>query len=122
MTATVVTTSGRCIDQNKNVSNTSVRRDALALFGLREDELLPDPHITGAGVLRIQLGAHHEHRANHEPRATDRTKVPAGVIQVAACEMDAVSNKAESGAATSDSEDSDSTSDSEQNDPPSPLR
>ena len=79
------------------VSNICVRRDALALFGLREDELLPDLHITGAGVLRIQLGAHHEHRANHEARATDRTKVPAGVIQVAAHEMDADSNKAESG-------------------------
>ena len=104
------------------VSNICVRRDALALFGLREDELLPDLHITGAGgILRIQLGAHHEHRANHEARATDRTKVPAGVIQVAAHEMDADSNKAESGEATSDSEDSDSTSDSEQNDPPSSL-
>ena len=103
------------------MSNICVRRDALALFGLLEDELLPDLHITGAGVLRIQLGAHHEHRANHEARATDRTKVPAGVIQVAAHEMDADSNKAESGEATSDSEDSDSTSDSEQNDPPSSL-
>ena len=84
-------------------------------------ELLPDLHITRAGVLRIELGAHQEHRANHEARAADRTKVPAAVIQVAAHEMDADSNKAESGAATSDSEDSESASDSEQNDPPSSL-
>jgi len=103
------------------VSHICVRRDALALFGLREDELLPDLRITGAGVLRIQLGAHQEHRVNHEAQAADRTKVPAAVIQVAAHEMDADSNKAESGAATSDSEDSESASDSEQNDPPSSL-
>ena len=30
-------------------SRICVRREALALFGLREDELLPDLHITGAG-------------------------------------------------------------------------
>ena len=77
------------------------RRDALALFGLREDKLLPDLHLTGAGVPRIQLDAHHEHRANQEARATDQTKVPAGVVQVAAHEMDADSNEAESGEATS---------------------
>ena len=39
-------------------SQISVRREALHLFGLREDELLPDLHITRDGVLRIRLGAH----------------------------------------------------------------
>ena len=63
------------------VSQICVRREALTLFGLREDELLPDLHITGAGVLRIGLGAHQEHRVNHEARAADRTKVPAEVIR-----------------------------------------
>ena len=67
-------------------SQICVRRDALTLFGLKEDELLPDLHITRAGVLRIGLGAHQEHRVNHEARAADRTKVPAEVIQLAAHE------------------------------------
>ena len=56
------------------VSQICVRRDALTLFGLCDDELLPDLHITGAGVLRAGLGAHQEHRVNHD----------AEVIQVAA--------------------------------------
>ena len=63
------------------VSQISVRREALHLFGLREDELLPDLHITRDGVLRIGLGADQEHRVNHVARATDRTKVSADVIQ-----------------------------------------
>eukprot|EP00434_Breviolum_minutum_P009685 symbB.v1.2.008526.t1/scaffold527.1/size293072/24 len=70
------------------VSQISVRREALHLFGLREDELLPDLHITRDGVLRIGLGAHQEHRVNHVARATDRTKVSADVIQLAADEVD----------------------------------
>ena len=86
---------------------------------LNDDELLPDLHITGAGVLRIGLGAHQEHRINHDARAADRTKVPAEVIQVAAHEVDTESDKAESAVGTSDSEGSESASDSEQNDPPS---
>ena len=65
------------------VSQICVRREALNLFGLREDELLPDLHITRDGVLRIGLGAHQEHRVNHVARATDRTKVSADVIQLA---------------------------------------
>ena len=48
------------------VSQISVRREALHLFGLREDELLPDLHITRDGVLRIGLGAHQEHRNGPE--------------------------------------------------------
>ena len=88
---------------------------------MHEDELLPDLHITGAGVLRIGLGAHQEHRVNHDAQAADRTKVLAEVIQVAAHEMDTDSDKAESVVATSDSDDSESASDSEQNDPPSSL-
>ena len=103
------------------VSQICVRREALTLFGLREDELLPDLHITGAGVLRIGLGAHEEHRVNHEARAADRTKVPAEVIQLAAHEVDPEPDKAESAVGTSDSEGSESASDSEQNDPPSSL-
>ena len=102
-------------------SQICVRRDALTLFGLTEDELLPDLHITRVGVLRIGLGAHQEHRVNHEARAADRTKVPAEVIQLAAHEVDPEPDKAESAVGTSDSEGSESASDSEQNDPPSSL-
>ena len=49
-------------------SQISVRQEALRLFGLREDELLPDLHITRDGVLRIRLGAHQEHQVNHVAR------------------------------------------------------
>ena len=35
-------------------------------LGLRKDELLSDLHITRDGALRIRLGAHQEHRVNHE--------------------------------------------------------
>ena len=56
-------------------SQFSVGREAMRLFGLREDELMPDLHITRDGVLRIRLGAHQEHEVNHVARATDRTKV-----------------------------------------------
>ena len=38
------------------VSQICVRRDALVLFGLNDDELLPDLHITRAGVLRAGIG------------------------------------------------------------------
>ena len=72
------------------VSQICVRRDALTLFGLNDDELLPDLHITGAGVLRTGLGAHQEHRVNDDAQAADRTKVPAEAIQVAAHEVDRV--------------------------------
>ena len=99
------------------VSQICVRREALSLFGLREDELLPDLHITREGVLRIGLGAHQEHRVDHEARAADRTKVSAEVIQLAAHEVDPEPTKAESEGGTSDSD----GSDSEQNDPPSSL-
>ena len=81
-----------------------VRREALNLFGLREDELLPDLHITRDGVLRIGLGAHQEHRVNHVARATDRTKVSADVIQLAAHEVDPAPEQAVSDGDTSDSE------------------
>ena len=99
------------------MSQICVRREALSLFGLREDELLPDLHITREGVLRIGLGAHQEHRVNHEARAADRTKVSAEVIQLAAHEVDPEPTKAESEGGTSDSDGSESasenTSDSE---------
>ena len=85
------------------VSQICVRREALSLFGLREDELLPDLHITKEGVLRIGLGAHAE------------------VIQLAAQEVEPEPPKAESEGGTSDSDGSESVSDSEQNDPPSSL-
>ena len=98
------------------VSQICVRRDALTFFGLNDDELLPDLRITGAGVLRIGLGAHQEHRVNHDAQAADRTKVPAEVIQVAAHEMDTDSDKAESVVATSDCEGSESASFHDQED------
>ena len=103
------------------MSQISVRREALHLFGLREDELLPDLHITRDGVLRIGLGAHQEHRVNHVARATDRTKVSADVIQLAAHEVDPAPEQAVSEGDASDSEGSESASDSDQNDPPSSL-
>ena len=103
-------------DSSALTSQICVRRDALTLFGLKEDELLPDLHITRAGVLRIGLGAHQEHRVNHEARAADRTKVPAEVIQLAAHEVDPEPDKAESAVGSSDC-----ASDSEQNDLPSSL-
>ena len=103
------------------VSQICVRREALSLFGLREDELLPDLHITREGVLRIGLGAHQEHRVNHEARAADRTKVSAEVIQLAAHEVEPESPKAESEGGTTNSDGSESVSDWEQNDPPSSL-
>ena len=81
-------------------------------LGLREDELLPDLRITREGVLRIGLGAHQEHRVNHEARAADRTKVSAEVIQLAAHEVDPEPTKAESEGGTSDSDGSESVSDS----------
>ena len=56
-------------------SQISVRQEALRLFGLREDELMPDLHITRDGVLRIRLGAHQEHQVNHVARTTGRTEV-----------------------------------------------
>ena len=102
-------------------SEISVRREALHLFGLRADELLPDLHITRDGVLRIELGAHQEHRVNHVARATDRTKVSADVIQLAAHEVDTAPVQAVSDGDASDSEGSESASDSDQNDPPSSL-
>ena len=64
-------------------SQICIRSDALVLFGLREDELLPDLHITKAGVLRAELGAHPEHLVDHNAQEADRNKVPAAVINVA---------------------------------------
>ena len=102
-------------------SEISVRTEALHLLGLRADELLPDLHITRDGVLRIGLGAHQEHRVNHVARATDRTKVSADAIQLAAHEVDTAPEQAVSDGDASDSEGSESASDSDQNDPPSSL-
>ena len=75
------------------VSQICVRRDALVLFGLNDDELLPDLHITGAGVLRAGLGAHQGHLVNQDAQAADRKKAPAEVIQVASHEVDTDSDK-----------------------------
>ena len=102
-------------------SQISVRREAMRLFGLREDELMPDLHITRDGVLRIRLGAHQEHEVNHVARATDRTKVSAAVIQLASHEEDTAPQQDMSEGDASDSDGSESASDSEQNDPPSSL-
>ena len=103
------------------VSQICVRRDALELFGLNDDELLPDLHITRAGVLRAEIGAHQEHVVDQDAHAADRKKVPAEVTHVASHEVDTDSDKDESIIATSDSEGSESASESEQNDPPSSL-
>ena len=72
-------------------------------------------------VLRIRLGAHQEHQDNHVARATDRTKVSADVIQLAAHEEDPAPQQDMSESDASDSDGSESASDSEQNDPPSSL-
>ena len=96
--------------------------DALELFGLYDDELLPDLHITRAGVLRAELGAHQEHLVDQDAHAADRKKVHAGVINVVSHkEVDTDSGKDESIIATSDSEESDSASETEQNEPASSL-
>eukprot|EP00434_Breviolum_minutum_P025229 symbB.v1.2.022286.t1/scaffold1972.1/size94142/9 len=60
-----------------------------------------------------------EHRVNHVARATDRTKVLADVIQLAAHEEDSAPKQAMLEGDASDSDGSESASDSEQNDPPS---
>ena len=101
------------------VSQICARRDALVLFGLNDDERLPDLH--GAGVLRAGIGAHLEHVVNQDAQAADRKKVPAEVIQVASHEVDTDSDKDESIVATSGFEGSESASESEQNDPPASL-
>ena len=85
----------------------------LWLFGLNDDELLPDLRITGAGALRAGLGAHQEHWVNQDAQAADRKKVPAEVTQVASHEVDTDSDKDESIVATSGSEGSESASESE---------
>ena len=95
-----------------------LRGDALELFGLREDELLPDLHITKDGVLRAELGAHQEHLVDQDAQAADRTKVPAAVINVDSHEVDSDSDNE---GATSASEESDSESDTTQNEPVSSL-
>ena len=102
-------------------SQICVRRDALELFGLHDDELLPDLHITRAGVLRAELRAHQEHAVDQDAHTADKNKVPAAVLQVAPHEVATDSDKDESITATTDSEDNVSTSESEQNDLPSSL-
>ena len=97
------------------------RRDALELFDLNDDELLPDLHITRVGVLRAGIGAHQEHVVDQDAHAADRKKVPAAVIHVASYEVDTDSDKNESIIVTSDSEGSESASESEQNELSSSL-
>ena len=103
------------------VSQICVRRDALVLFDLNDDKLLPDLHVTRAGVLRAGIGAHQEHVVDQDAHAADIKKVPAEIIQVASHEVDTDSDKDESLVATSTSERSESASESEQNDPSSSL-
>ena len=79
------------------------------LFDLRD--LLPDLHITRAGVLRTGLGEHHEHFVDHNAHTTDRNKVPAEVICVDPHEVASDSGDDESSIATSDSGESSSESD-----------
>jgi len=101
------------------VSQISLRSDALVLFGLRDDELWPDLHITRAGVLRTGLGEHHEPHVDHNAQAADRNKVPAEVIAVDPHEVASDSGDDESSIATSDSGESSSESDTVDDDPSS---
>ena len=109
------------IDDRLSSERVRHRKKKKRLFGLREDELMPDLHITRDGVLRIRLGAHQEYEVNHVARATDRTKVSAAVIQLASHEEDTAPQQDMSEGDASDSDGSESASDSEQNDPPSSL-
>ena len=95
-----------------HLSQICVRSGSTVFVWLQEDELLPDLHTTREGVLRIGLGAHQEHRVNHEARAADRTKVSSEGIQLAAHEVEPEPSKAESEGGTSDSDGSESVSDS----------
>ena len=99
------------------VSQIGLRGDALDLFGLREDELLPDLHITKDGVLRAELGAHQEHLVDQNAQAADRTKVPAAIINVDSHEGDSNSDNEAPSSATSAPKKSDSDSDTTQNEP-----
>ena len=73
------------------------------------------------GCCVIRLGAIKNIVVNHGQRATDRTKVSADVIQLAAHEKDPSPEQAMSEGDASDSDGSESASDSEQNNPPSSL-
>ena len=84
-------------------SQISVRREALHLFGLQEDELMSNLHIT-RDELHIRLDAHQEHQVNHVARTTDRTKVSAAVIQLTSDEEDTTSRQDMSKGDISDSD------------------
>ena len=88
-------------------SQISVRGEALHLFGLREDELLSDLHITRDGVLRIRLSVHQEHRVNY--------------VTLTPHEKNLSPEQAMSEGDATDSDGSESASDSEQNEPSSSL-
>ena len=88
-------------------------QNALELFDLNDDELLPDLHITRAGVLRSELRAHQKQVVDRDAQTADRKRVPAAFIQVASHEVAADSDMDESIPANSDSEESNSASESE---------
>ena len=68
------------------VSQIGIREDALVLFDLCEEELLSDLHITKQAVLRKQHGHHPERFLDQYAEPTDRNKVPADVLCLAAGE------------------------------------
>ena len=78
-------------------SHLSIRKDALALFGLGEGELLDDLSITSPAVLRKGWGDHQEHPIN---------RVPADVIQIAPNEQDNYISEGERGPSSEESDDS----------------
>ena len=91
------------------MSQISVRREALHLFGLREDELLPAYHQRWGAAYWAWCPS----RTSCQPCGTGngRTKVSADVIQLAAHEVDTAPEQAVSDGDASDSERSESASD-----------
>ena len=79
--------------------------------------MMPDLHITRAGVLRTGLGEHHEHHVDQYAQAADRNKVPAEVICLDPHEVASESGDDESSIAATNS--SSSESDTADDDPSS---
>ena len=87
-------------------SHLSVRKDALALLGLEEGELLDDLSITSPAVLRKGWGDHQEHPIGQYARAANRQRVPADVIQIAPNEADNDISEGERGPSSEESDSS----------------
>ena len=83
-----------------------IREDALVLFDLCEEELLSDLHITKQAVLRKQYGHHPERFLDQYAQPTDRNKVPADVLCLAAGKAATDSGDEDASIGTADSVDS----------------